>query len=78
MSASSLHDTRSAFDLPDDVTYLNCAFMGPVPNHALEAGLMGLARKTRPWTIAPDDFTVPVDQLRAVFARLLGVPVRYV
>lgn len=74
MPASSLHDARSAFDLPDDVTYLNCAFMGPVPSHALEAGLMGLARKTRPWTIAPDDFTVPVDQLRAVFARLLGVP----
>ena len=74
MSAASLHDARSAFDLPDDVTYLNCAFMGPVPGHALEAGLMGLARKARPWTIAPDDFTVPVDQLRDVFAGLLGVP----
>ena len=74
MSADSLHDARSAFDLPVDVTYLNCAFMGPVPTDALEAGLMGLARKSRPWTIAPDDFTVPVDQLRAVFARLLGAP----
>ncbi|MEO6989643.1 MAG: aminotransferase class V-fold PLP-dependent enzyme [Aquihabitans sp.] len=73
MSAASLHDARSAFDLPDDVTYLNCAFMGPVPGSALEAGLMGLARKSRPWTIAPDDFTIPVDQLRAVFARMLGV-----
>lgn len=65
---------RTAFDLPADVTYLNCAFMGPVPTHAVEAGLMGLARKARPWTIAPDDFTVPVDQLRAAFAGLLGVP----
>lgn len=74
MSAASLHAARSAFDLPDDVTYLNSAFMGPVPGHALEAGLMGLARKARPWTVSPDDFTVPVDQLRAVFAGLLGVP----
>lgn len=62
------------FDLPDDVTYMNCAFMGPIPTHALEAGLMGLARKARPWTIALDDFTVPVDQLRASFADLLGAP----
>ncbi|MCU1358414.1 MAG: class aminotransferase [Acidimicrobiales bacterium] len=65
---------RAAFDLPSDVTYLNCAFMGPMPASAMEAGLSGLARKGRPWTIAPDDFTVPVDQLRAAFAGLLGVP----
>jgi selenocysteine lyase/cysteine desulfurase len=64
----------AAFDLPDDVTYLNTAFMGPMPVLAMEAGLAGLARKGRPWTIAADDFTVPVDQLRAAFARLLGAP----
>lgn len=65
---------RALFDLPDDVTYLNSAFMGPIPTHALEAGLMGLARKTRPWTIPLDDFTVPVDQLRGLFAELVGAP----
>lgn len=74
MAPGSLHDARSAFDLPDDVSYMNCAFMGPVPHIAMEAGFTSFARKGRPWTIAPDDFTVPVDQLRAVFAGLLGVP----
>jgi selenocysteine lyase/cysteine desulfurase len=67
-------DVRDAFDLPDDVVYLNTAFMGAVPIVALEAGLVGLARKSRPWTIAPDDFSVPLDQLRGAFAHLLGVP----
>lgn len=67
-------EARALFDLPSDVTYLNSAFMGPIPTHGLEAGLMGLARKARPWTIAADDFTVPVDQLRSRFAELLGVP----
>lgn len=67
-------EARALFDLPDDVAYLNCAFMGPIPTFGLEAGLMGLARKSRPWTIAVDDFTVPVDQLRGRFAELLGVP----
>ena len=65
---------RAAFDLPADVTYLNCAFMGPMPIAGMEAGLYGLARKGRPWTIASDDFTVPVDQLRSALVGLLGVP----
>lgn len=69
-----LDDARASFSIPTDVTYLNCAFMGPVPKVAVEAGWMGLARKAQPWTIAADDFTVPVDQLRATFAGLLGVP----
>jgi selenocysteine lyase/cysteine desulfurase len=67
-------DVRAAFDLPDDVVFLNTAFMGALPVAAAEAGLVGLARKVRPWTIAPDDFTVPLDQLRAAFAELLGAP----
>ena len=73
-SRNPLDDARASFSIPADVTYLNCAFMGPVPQIAVEAGWMGLARKAQPWTIASDDFTVPVDQLRSVFAGLLGVP----
>ncbi len=65
---------RSDFDLSDDVVYMNTAFMGPLPNVAVRAGTEGLERKARPWTIAPDDFTAPVDRLRASFASLLGVP----
>ncbi len=67
-------EARRAFELPDEVAYLNCAFMGPLPRVALEAGRVGLAGKTRPWEVSPDDFVVPVDRLRAVFAALLGVP----
>ncbi|MBA3283283.1 MAG: aminotransferase class V-fold PLP-dependent enzyme [Acidimicrobiia bacterium] len=69
-----LDDARSSFSLPADVTYLNCAFMGPVPRVAVEAGWMGLARKGQPWTVAADDFTVPVEQLRGALADLLGAP----
>lgn len=74
LSTSVLADARSQFDIPADVTYLNCAFMGPMPSAALEAGTIGLAHKARPWTIDPDDFTVPVDRLRSGLADLLGVP----
>ena len=72
---SPLADARSAFDLPDDVDLPQLRVHGPdAPVSAVEAGWMGLARKGQPWTVAPDDFTVPVDQLRAALAGLLGVP----
>lgn len=48
--------------------------MGPVPTVAVEAGIAGLAAKARPWTIDPDAFTEPVEDLRSVFAELLGAP----
>src|SRR6478735_2571182 len=70
---SAFADARARFDLPDEVAYLNCAFMGPMPVASIEAGAAGLARKGRPWTIVPDDFTEPVDRLRTGIADLLGV-----
>src|SRR4051794_17260778 len=68
----TLPPVRHLFDLPSDVTYLNCAYQGPMPVAALEAGARGLARKTQPWTITVDDFFVPVEELRVSLAALLG------
>lgn len=70
--ASTLAGARAEFDLPDDVAYLDTASRGPRPRVAVEAGWSGLARTARPWTVAPDDATVPVEQLRDAFAHLLG------
>ena len=63
---------RHLFDLPDDVAYLNCAYMGPLPRRSTEAGVAGLARKARPWEIVTDDFFAPVAALRRAAARLIG------
>lgn len=68
----TLLDVRSRFDLPDEVAYLNCAYMGPVPTAAVEAGHEAMRRKARPWTIATDDFFLPVEELRAALAGLVG------
>ena len=35
---------RHLFDIPDDVAYLNCAYMSPLMKPALEAGITGLTR----------------------------------
>ncbi len=63
---------RDLFDIPDDVTYLNCAYMSPLMRPVLEAGTQGLGRKARPWEIAPADFFTGTDAARALFARLIN------
>ncbi|HSA81672.1 MAG TPA: aminotransferase class V-fold PLP-dependent enzyme [Geminicoccaceae bacterium] len=63
---------RHLFDLPDDVAYLNCAYMSPLLKRAAAAGAAAIARKCRPWTISPDDFFADSERARALFATLLG------
>jgi selenocysteine lyase/cysteine desulfurase len=63
---------RALFDLPRDVAYLNCAYIGPLLVEALDAGRAALARKARPWTIHPADFFAETERVRDLVARLIG------
>lgn len=64
-------DIKSLFDIPDDIHYLNTAYLSPLAKPIAEAGQRGLLRKWRPWEIAPADFFTEVDLLKKEFARLL-------
>ncbi len=63
---------RNRFELPSDVTYLNCAYMGPLSQAVMNAGRIGLERKAHPWTIGPDDFFDGVEQVRNLFAQIVN------
>jgi selenocysteine lyase/cysteine desulfurase len=63
---------RHLFDLPEDVAYLNCAYMSPLLTASVEAGQGGVARKARPWTVRPEDFFGESERARALFAGLVG------
>ena len=63
---------RQHFRIPSDITYLNCAYMGPLSHRVLAAGVEGLGRKTHPWKISPDDFFTDVERARELFAHLIG------
>lgn len=63
---------KELFSLPDDVHYLNCAYMGPLPVAAQEAGIHGIRRKAVPATIAPSDFFQDSEVARVLFARIIG------
>src|SRR6202171_2490040 len=65
---------RHLFDIPDDVAYLNCAYMSPLMKPALEAGTVGLAGKAHPWELTPDKFFTGADEFRATAAQVLDCP----
>ncbi|HSE52121.1 MAG TPA: aminotransferase class V-fold PLP-dependent enzyme [Gemmatimonadales bacterium] len=63
---------RGLFDIPADITYLNCGYMSPLSLAVREAGRNAVERKGRPWQITPADFFESVETPRALFAGLLG------
>ncbi len=62
---------REHFGLPADLHYLNCAYMGPIPRAAEEAGVEGVRRKRVPTSISGDDFFALSDEARRLFATLV-------
>ncbi len=71
--AKALVCQRDAFGLPDNVHYLNCAYMSPLPRVSEEAGISGMARERGPMSIQASDFFTGCDEVRRRFARLVGV-----
>src|SRR5207248_9414922 len=63
---------RERFDIPEDVTYLNCAYMSPLMKTVIQSGTAGLERKARPWEIKVDDFFDHSERLRGLAAKLFG------
>jgi selenocysteine lyase/cysteine desulfurase len=68
----NLGDQREHFEMPEEVAYLNCAYMSPQLRSVREIGERAVARKSRPWEITPDDFFEDAEKTRALFARLIG------
>ena len=63
---------RHLFDIPDDVTYLNCAYMSPLLQASVAAGEAGIRRKAQPWTLSAQDFFTESEMARSLYAQLIG------
>jgi selenocysteine lyase/cysteine desulfurase len=67
-----LTSKRSKFSIPRRVTYLNCAYMGPLMRDTEKTGIRGLRLKRNPAGITPGDFFSTTELLRAEFARMIS------
>lgn len=65
---------RRHFVLPDDIIYLNAAYMTPLPVAAGQVGVAAIEKRTAGvWTTTASDFFEPSERLRAIVASLWGV-----
>ena len=67
---------RALFEIPDDVTYLNCASMSPQLRTVTAAGIDAVRSKASPWTLRASDWFVHAEPLRALFGRVIGADAR--
>src|SRR5215210_7521835 len=67
-----LGSQRDLFEIPEDIVYLNCAYMSPQLRRAREVGERAVSRKSRPWELTPEDFFEGAEEVRALFAQLVG------
>ena len=63
---------RHLFDIPEDISYFNCAYMSPLLKSVVSAGQEGVNRKAQPWRIMPSDFFSTPERARELFANLIN------
>lgn len=63
---------RHLFDIPEDIAYFNCAYLGPMSNAAVAAGRQATTAKAHPWEIGSGDFFNDTEIAREMFARLIN------
>jgi selenocysteine lyase/cysteine desulfurase len=72
MTTPLLPSQRHLFDIPADISYLNCGYMSPLLRSAREAGTGAVALKSKPWQLTPAHFFELIEKLRSRFAGLIG------
>jgi selenocysteine lyase/cysteine desulfurase len=70
-TAGVLPNQRALFDLPADVTFLNCAYMAPHLKAVTDAGVRAVQRSARPWSYSDATWFDAAEALRAAAARLM-------
>lgn len=63
---------KSLFQLDEDVTYLNCAYMGPILRKVEEIGKQSISAKLNPSDIGVEDFFYPTESLRIEYAAMIN------
>jgi selenocysteine lyase/cysteine desulfurase len=72
MDATRIPPQRASFDVPEDVAYLNCAYMSPQLRSVTAEGQAAVAVKGRPWTLTEEHWFGRVERARTLFGTLVG------
>lgn len=67
-----IESQKHLFDIPEDISYLNNAYMSPLMHRVVKAMEAGMSGKIRPWTYTAQDFFTPVERGRELAAQIYG------
>ncbi|PSL06577.1 aminotransferase class V-fold PLP-dependent enzyme [Cecembia rubra] len=70
----TLINQKHLFQLPEDIHYLNGAYMSPLLRSVEEIGIKSLIQKRNPTTIQPKDFFETGEKVRTNFGKLVNCP----
>ena len=68
----TIPNQRHLFDIPDGLSYLNCAQQSPLLNAVCRAGEASVSLKAHPWTDFRTQAAADADTARDLFGRLIG------
>ena len=67
-----IDDQRHLFDIPDGITFLNCASRSPLTTAAIAAGVAAVKRRLRPWERDAEEAAQTAERVRGLFAGMIG------
>ncbi len=67
-----LHTQRKLFDIPADIAYFNCSYMGPQLNASRDSLIEAVNMKSNPWTWPSSQFFDEAEQIRVLCSSLFG------
>ncbi|MDG2419370.1 MAG: aminotransferase class V-fold PLP-dependent enzyme [Saprospiraceae bacterium] len=65
---------KDKFNLSEEISYINCAYMSPNLRTVEQAGVQAILQKSQPWKVTRSDFFAPVEKLKSTFAKLINCP----
>jgi selenocysteine lyase/cysteine desulfurase len=71
--AGGIAPARSLFEIPDGVTYLNCANLAPQLRSITAIGIDAVRAKATPWTMPSSAWFCQPEELRILAAKVMGV-----
>ncbi|HWO30490.1 MAG TPA: aminotransferase class V-fold PLP-dependent enzyme, partial [Candidatus Acidoferrum sp.] len=71
-ATSGIAPARELFEMPDGVTYLNCANMAPQLRSVTAAGIDAVRAKATPWTLSARQWFSGAEELRRLAAQVIG------
>ena len=63
---------KHLFDIPDEVAYLNNAYMSPLMHSVVAAMEQGISRKAQPWDYTSEEFFTYPEEARRLAAQIYG------